>query len=76
MSMHVLKFDTAGLGHCLYTELLDLTAIGSLQITRASNIEFNQQTQEWEVLDLENNRLFSNASRSVCLDWEHQHFNR
>ena len=76
MSVHVLKFDSAGLGHCLYTELVDLAAIGRLEISRASNIEFNQPTQEWEVRDLEGQVLFSHASRSVCLDWENQHFNR
>ena len=76
MSIHVLKFDTAGTGHCLYTEVLDLNSIGSLQMQRATNIEFNQRTQQWEVKDLQEKILFSNASRSVCLAWEHQKFNR
>jgi hypothetical protein len=70
MNVHVLKFDSAGQGHCLYTELLNLAAIGSLQITRASNIEFNNHSQQWEVKDLNGKVLFTSLSRTACLDWE------
>jgi hypothetical protein len=76
MSVHVLKFDSAGHGHCLYTEELDLAAIGTLEISRVSNIEFNPITQQWEVRDLDSKVLFANSSRSRCLDWEQQHFNQ
>ena len=74
--LHVLKFDSAGLGHCLYTEILDLTSIGPLQIARASTIEFNNDSKVWEVKGSENNVLFSNPSRAVCLVWEQHCFNR
>jgi hypothetical protein len=40
-----------GLGQCLYTELIDLSSIGSLEVHRASTIEFNQSNQQWEVRD-------------------------
>jgi hypothetical protein len=77
MSVHVLTFDASGEGHCLYTELLDLASIGGLEIVRASQIEFNNDGQEWEVIGgSENNVLFSHASRSACLAWEQQYFNR
>ena len=77
MSVHVLTFDVRGDGHCLYTELLDLSSIGGLEIVRASQIEFNNESQEWEVVSgSENNVLFSHPSRSACLDWEQQYFNR
>ena len=76
MKTLVMQFDAAGDGHCLYTEALDLTAIGSLQMTRASTIEFNQSNQEWEVRDSANTLLYSNPSRTACLDWEQQHFNQ
>ena len=76
MISHVLKFDGAGVGHCLYTEVLDLTAIGPLEIARASNIEFNMKTQQWDVRSAEGQVLYANASRQLCLDWEHQYFNR
>jgi hypothetical protein len=74
--LHVLKFDNSGLGHCLYTEILDLTSIGPLQIARASTIEFNNDSKVWEVKDSESRVLFSNPSRTVCLVWEQQYFNR
>lgn len=76
MNTTVLTFDNQGTGHCLYTELIDLPAIGSLQIVRATQIEFNNQTKEWEVKDSNNQLLFHHASRSTCLAYEQQHFNQ
>jgi hypothetical protein len=76
MNMPVITFDPAGNGHCLFTEVIDLSALGTLEIHRASNIEFNNTTQLWEVKDTDGVLLFSHASRSACLNWEHQHFDR
>lgn len=76
MNTSVLKFDATGKGHCLYTEAIDLSTLGALEIVRASSIEFNNQTQLWQVRSAEGIRLFSDASRQACLDWEHQYFNR
>jgi len=73
MNAAILKFDGEGNGHCLYTELIDLRQLGHLQISRASTIEFNNQKAEWEVKDMNNQLLFQNPSRSVCLAWEQQH---
>jgi hypothetical protein len=74
MNPTVLIFDPGGQGHCLYSEAIDLHALGHLEIARASQIEFNNQTQLWEVLSLSGQVLFSNPSRSACLDWEHQQY--
>ncbi len=76
MIASVIKFDQQGTGHCLYTEAVDLSTIGSLQIARASNIEFNQANQQWEVRGSEGQLMFQNRSRSICLVWEQQYFNR
>jgi hypothetical protein len=76
MNTVVIRFDPQGNGHCLYTEAVDLHAIGPLQVARASNIEFNQAEQKWEVRDAERQLLCSSASRAICLAWEHQYFNR
>jgi hypothetical protein len=76
MKTVVLKFDPAGNGHCLYTEAIDLSALGALEIVRASSIEFNNPAQQWEVKSAEGAVLFTDPSRQVCLDWEHQYFNR
>ena len=76
MNTLVLKFDASGDGHCLYSEALDLSSIGALQVVRASLIEFNQAEQKWEVRDAANVLLYSHASRDACLEWENQYFNR
>ena len=72
----VLKFDSAGNMHGLYTEAIDLSSLGALEIVRASSIEFNNQSQQWEVKSPEGELLFSHPSRQACLHWEHQYFNR
>ncbi len=73
---HVLTFAPDGTGHCLYTEALDLSVIGPLEIRRASTIEYNHAAQQWEVRDREGVLIYQNASRAACLAWEHQYFNR
>ena len=75
MNTHVITFDPAENGHCLFTEAIDLASLGRLEIARATTIEFNNADQFWEVKDTEGVLLFSHASRQACLDWEHQHFN-
>ena len=76
MSTIVLKFNPSGLGECLYTELIDLSSIGSLEIHRATTVEFDPEKQKWEVRDRNKVLLFTNKSRAVCLAWEQQHFNQ
>jgi len=72
----VVQFDPTGNGHCLYTEAIDLSSLGTLEIVRASSIEFNNHAQQWEVNSAEGELLFSHCSRQACLNWEHQYFNR
>lgn len=67
----VLTFSPNGTGSCLYTELIDLHSIGRLEVSRASTIEFNNQTQHWEVKNLRGQTLYFSRSRSACLEWEH-----
>jgi hypothetical protein len=71
MNAPVITFDPAGKGRCLFTEAIDLSALGTLEIVRASTIEFNNISQLWEVKNTEGALLFSHASRQACLDWEH-----
>ena len=68
-----ITFSPDGNGHCLYTEAIDLKSIGDLQIKRATNIEFCDRTQRWEVRDAKTNSLlFQDASRQLCIVWEHE----
>ena len=75
MNTLVLTVKPDGEAGCLYSELIDLTSIGVLEVSRASSIEFNQAKQQWEVQQNEK-VLFSNPSRAVCHAWEIQYFNR
>lgn len=60
----------------LWTEALNLHALGTCHVERASTIEFNNTTQEWDVaIPVGGPVLFSDPSRQVCLDWEHEYFN-
>lgn len=71
-----ITFTPHGLGQCLYTELIDLTAIGRLRIKRATNIEFDNNRQAWRVKDVQGKALYESSSRQACLDWERHYFNQ
>jgi hypothetical protein len=74
--MNTITFTPDGNGHALYTEVIDLAAVGSLTIERATAVEFNHATQGWEVRDLHDQLMHTNPSRAACLAWEHQRFNQ
>ena len=68
-----LRINPGGTIDCLYTEAIDLRELGKLEISRATDIRFNSQTQQWDVHAAGENSdqvLFSNPSRSECLRWE------
>ena len=69
-----LRFQAdGGIVQCLYTEAIDLQLLGPLLITRATDIRFNDPTQQWRVHEVGTDRvIFSNPSRSECLAWEHR----
>ena len=71
----VLTFDAQGMARCLYTDAIPLQSLGTLEIHRATTIEFNSDGQQWEVKDTEGAILFVEPSRSRCLAWELDHFN-
>ena len=65
-------FQPDGSAQCFWTEALPLHELGRLEIQRASNIEFNNTTQQWEVKDRRGHMRFFSKSRSACLEWEQQ----
>jgi len=66
-----LRFHTGGRVDCLYTEAIDLRALGRLQIFRATDIRFNEITQQWDVRCAATGKLLhSDPSRETCLQWE------
>ena len=67
-----LRFDPGGHIGCLYTEAIDLRALGRLHVVRATDIRFNTTTQQWDVHEHATGQvLFSHSSRNECLRWEH-----
>ena len=72
----VLTFELDGVVRCLHTDAIPLQSLGTLEVHRATNIEFKASTQQWEVKDGEGAILFTNPSRSRCLAWEVEHFDR
>ncbi len=66
-----LRFHPGGRVDCLYTEAIDLRALGRLQVFRATDIRFNETTQQWDVREAgTGTALFSHPSRAECLRWE------
>jgi hypothetical protein len=70
MNKHTISFNSDGTAHCLWTEVLPLHELGRLEIHRATNIEFNNTIQQWEVKDMKGRVRFFARSRSACLEWE------
>lgn len=67
----ILRFDSGGHIGCLYTEAIDLRALGRLHVVRATDIRFNSSTQQWDVHDhATSKRLHSDPSREACLAWK------
>ena len=68
-----LRFNTGGSIGCLYTEAIDLRALGRLHVVRATDIRFNATTQQWDVRHADTGAvLYTDPSRDACLAWEHQ----
>lgn len=68
-----LRFNPGGQIDCLYTEAIDLRALGKLQVFRATDIRFCDKSQQWVVRCATTGKhLFRNSSREVCLVWERE----
>lgn len=66
-----LRFDPHGVVDCLYTEAVDLRALGRLHVVRATRIAFAAEDQCWEVrCATTGNLLHTHPSREACLAWE------
>ena len=71
---HTLRFNPNGTIECLYTDVIDLHALGRLRVVRATVILFCEKSQEWKVrCALTGKLLLTNPSRAACLAWEREH---
>ena len=75
MTTAVLCIRPDGVIRGLYTELIDLHALGPLKVRRATSIEFDHPGQGWRVFDPRGRGLYFSPSRQTCLEWEQQHLN-
>jgi hypothetical protein len=73
MSEASIIVTTSGRCECLYTEAVDLAALGNLSVRRATDIVFDSASQKWCVLNTGGKILFCNGSREICLGWERRH---
>ena len=68
-----LVIDCQGQVRCLYDEALDLAALGSVSIRRASHVEPDEQGRWWaDLAPVEGPRLGPFERRSAALDAERQ----
>ncbi len=67
-----ISFTPEGTARCLWTEALPLHDLGRLEIHRATNIEFNNSKQQWEVINRKGSVRFFAKSRTACLNWERE----
>lgn len=71
----ILEIDEAGDVHGLYTDEIDLFVVGRVtNVRKASNVEFNEEKQIWEVLSLNGEVLHTNTSREAAIEWEIEAF--
>ena len=75
MTRLLLSFSADGSGHCLYSELLDLRELGPLHCRRASTLEFDAASQQWQVRTAADplTIAYQHPSRATCLAWEQEH---
>lgn len=68
----VLTIGNDGSVECLWTEAIPLESLGTLHVKRASNVEFNEATQQWEVrlATAPDVVAYSDPSRAACIAWE------
>lgn len=69
----IIKIDIeSGTARCLYTDDIPLTDLGSVKMTRASHVEWDDGKQTWEVLEPKTLSVLMGGfkTRKDALAWE------
>ena len=66
-------FGGDGIARTVYSETIDLSALGRLGIERATTVEFDNAAQMWTVTDADGVSVFRSRSRNRCLEWERRY---
>jgi hypothetical protein len=70
-----IKVTPDGTVRCLHTDAIDLRRLGRLEVTRASNVEFDNRTQHWTVSLPDGTVLCDDfIRRDDALAWERDYF--
>ena len=71
----VLEFDENGDVATLYTDEIDLYELGLLgQVRRASQVEFDEASQEWMVRTPDGEIVHRDRNRDQAIAWEIRNF--
>ena len=67
-----IEIDQQGNIRTLYTDELDLYALGQVHnVRRASHLEFDEKNQEWEVVQASTGKVVHrDKNRQRAIDWE------
>jgi hypothetical protein len=57
----------------LHTDIVPLQTLGRLNVTRATNVEFDSERQQWVVSLPNGTELYSHPNREVALKWEREY---
>lgn len=73
-----ITFHPDATASCLHSDAIPLQSLGHCRTRRASWIDFNEHTQEWEVrLDPHAaTPIHTHPSREACLAWERRYFEK
>lgn len=72
----VFHIEPSGTVRSVYSDKLSLAGHGTMEVKRASTIEFNSASQQWEVRWAgESDPVFSDPSRDECVKWEVERLN-
>lgn len=73
----VIRIREGGAVESLHAEGTGLERLGRCRVRRASNVEFDEDRQEWVAEDaVTGNEIHASTSRGECLEAERRHFNR
>ena len=67
----IFEIDEEGNLNGLYTDEVNLFSLGRVvNVRKASNVEFDESSQQWQVTSISGKVLYSHPNRETCIEWE------
>ena len=78
MTMNIIHVTPKGARLMIHDDKIPLHTLGKVKVRRISNVNFNEETQKWEVSPVGNpgEILFTHKSRDKCIQWEIRYFGK